>query len=130
MSVPVTGLYAGLLSVILAVLTVRVTRRRRAKKIGILDRGDQEMIQAIRVHGNFTEYVPAILILMAALELNGVPYYVIHAMGGMALLSRVSHAVGLSRTIRGGKLRIYGMFGTISLLIAGGVGAVLWSLIR
>jgi len=126
MSVPVTSLYAGLLSLMLVVLTIRVIKRRWSKKIGILDGGDQEMAQAIRVHGNFTEYVPMILLLMVIFELNGVSLYVLHAMGITVLLTRVLHSIGLSRTTKGGLFRVYGMRGTVYMLAAAGCGAVLW----
>ena len=35
-------------------------------------KGDDEMLQAIRAHGNFTEYVPNMLMLLFLLERSGV----------------------------------------------------------
>ncbi len=124
MFVPITGFYGGLFAIMLVVLTRRVVRRRRSKHIGILSGGDQEMAQAIRVHGNFIEYVPIVLILMALLELNGMPFYVLHALGITMLAGRIAHAMGLSRTVRGGNARIYGMYATAAVLMIGGVLAM------
>ena len=126
MNLPVTSLYAGLMAFMLLVLTIRVVRTRREKKIGILSGGDQEMAQAIRVHGNFTEYVPMVLILMIITELNDIPVLFLHAMGVVLLSSRFIHAIGLNRTVKGGKYRVYGMYATAVLLVSGGGVAVLW----
>ena len=125
MPVPVTMLYAGLFAIMLAVLSVRVVRFRRSKKIGILTGDDQEMAQAVRVHGNFTEYVPMALILMALLELNGAPSLSIHTMGIVFAVGRLLHAIGLTQTIRGGKLRVVGMLLTFVVLVSGGATALL-----
>ena len=130
MIVYVTGFYAGFLAIMLVVLTKRVVGLRYAKKIGIDTGADKEMIQAVRVHGNFTEYVPIILILMGILELNGTPSIYLHVMGIVLVISRISHAIGLSRTIRGGKLRVYGMFATIMMLVAGGGASMVLSILH
>ncbi len=129
MIVPVTSFYAGVLAFMLLVLTIRVTRNRRRKRIGILSGDDQEMAQAIRVHGNFIEYVPILLILMTVLELNGISPYFLHAIGFILVISRLSHAIGLSRSTKGGKLRVYGMYATAIMLTAGGGLAVVWPFI-
>lgn len=129
MNVPVTSLYAGLLAFMYLVLTLRVTRQRRQKRIGILNGDDQEMAQAVRVHGNFAEYVPLILVLMVVSELNQISSYFLHAMGIILLGSRISHAVGLTQTTRGGKCRIYGMYLTALLLSVGGGMAIVWPLL-
>jgi uncharacterized membrane protein YecN with MAPEG domain len=126
MSVPVTSLYAGLLAYMYLILTIRVTRNRHQKRIGILEGDDQEMAQAIRVHGNFSEYVPIILILMALSELNDLPPYFLHVMGIVVLGSRISHAIGLTQTTKGGKFRVYGMYATAFVLVIGGGVAIVW----
>jgi len=130
MVVYVTGIYAGFLAIMLVVLTKRVVNLRYAKKIGIETGADKEMTQAVRVHGNFTEYVPIILILMGILELNGTPSVYLHVMGSVLIISRISHAIGLGRTTRGGKLRVYGMYATVVLLVAGGGASILLSILH
>jgi len=130
MVVYITGIYAGFLAIMLVILTKRVVNLRHAKKIGIETGADKELTQAVRVHGNFTEYAPIILILMGILELNGMPSVYLHVMGSVLVISRISHAVGLSRTTRGGKLRVYGMFATITLLVAGGGASILFSILH
>jgi len=53
------------------------------------------MRAAIRAHGNFAEYVPLTLLLMALCELAGVGALWLHV-GGLALLvGRILHAIGI-----------------------------------
>lgn len=57
-------LYAALLALIFVFLSVRTLRLRRTLQIGIGDGGNTEMLRAMRVHSNFSEYVPISLILI------------------------------------------------------------------
>ena len=62
---PVTALYAALLSIIFLVLAVRVIQVRRSEKIAIGDGGSAILTRRMRVHSNFAEYVPMALVLLA-----------------------------------------------------------------
>ena len=96
MHIPViTGLYAGLLAIVLLVLIVRVGMTRTRLRVSLMDGGNPEMAIAIRQHGNFTEMVPMCLILIGILELQGVSIYVIHALGIVLLVCRLIHPFGL-----------------------------------
>lgn len=94
---PITALYAGLLGILLLFLSIWVVTFRWRRKIGIGDDGSREMQRAIRVHANFTEYVPTVLILMAINELGGESPLWIHGLGATLLIGRLLHALGLSR---------------------------------
>ena len=93
----VTMLYGGSLALWFLVLSARVVGRRRAG-IGLGDGGDTLMLRAIRGHGNFAEYVPLALILLAALELNGTSIYVLHGLGIALLAGRLLHGYAFSFT--------------------------------
>jgi uncharacterized membrane protein YecN with MAPEG domain len=93
----VTMLYGGSLALWFLVLSARVVGRRRAG-IALGDGGDKLMLRAIRGHGNFAEYVPLALILLAALELNGMSLYVLHGLGIVLLAGRLLHGYALSFT--------------------------------
>ena len=96
MHVPViTGLYAGLLGILLVVLIVRVGWTRKRVRVALMDGGNPELMVAIRQHGNFIEMVPMCLILIGILELQGVSIYVIHALGIVLLVCRLIHPFGL-----------------------------------
>lgn len=93
----VTMLYGGSLALWFLVLSAWVVRRRRAG-IHLGDGGDTLMLRAIRGHGNFAEYVPLALILLAALELNGTSLYVLHGLGFALLVGRLLHGYAFSFT--------------------------------
>ncbi len=93
----VTPLYAGLLVLWFLVLAWRVIRRR-GHGISLGDGGDPAMLRVIRGHGNFAEYVPLALLLLAILELCNFSAYVLHGLGAMLLVGRLLHGYSLSFT--------------------------------
>jgi uncharacterized protein len=96
MSVAVVTFYAGLNGLIALVLAALVVRQRGKTKTGLGTGGHPAMEQAIRVHGNFIEYVPLILILLLLLELGGLAPLWLHLMGITLTLGRILHAWGLT----------------------------------
>jgi uncharacterized membrane protein YecN with MAPEG domain len=56
------------------------TSVRRKAKIFIGDGGDDEMLRAMRMHANFSEYAPIILILLAFVDLLGGPIWILHSL--------------------------------------------------
>jgi len=95
MSAPITALWAGLLGLLMLALAIQVVRTRVTEKVGFGDGGNPLMLQRIRVHGNFVEYVPMVLLLMLVLELDGTPPGVLHALGASLFVARLLHAFGL-----------------------------------
>jgi uncharacterized membrane protein YecN with MAPEG domain len=93
----ITPFYAGLLAFWFLILSVRVVQRRQAG-IVLGDGGDARMLRLIRGHGNFAEYVPLILLMMALLELGHTSTYVLHALGLGLLAARLLHGLALSFT--------------------------------
>ena len=106
----VTALYAALLALLLFILSIRVIGLRGNPAFAFIaqSRGDDELLQrAIRAHGNFTEYVPTMLILLYFLETSGLSAGLLHAFAGAFLLGRMVHGVcmGFMRSamlLRGG----------------------------
>ncbi|HEV7822706.1 MAG TPA: MAPEG family protein [Burkholderiales bacterium] len=94
----VTPLYAGLLALLLLVLSIRVIRRRGRDKISIGDGGNTSMSRVIRGHANFTEYVPLALLLMLMLEMSHFSIYVLHGLGIVLLIARLLHGYAFSFT--------------------------------
>ena len=68
----ITLIYAGLLGLLFLLLSFWVVKRRAQFKVMIGEGEAPEMRSAIRAHGNFAEYVPLTLLLMALCELAGV----------------------------------------------------------
>jgi uncharacterized membrane protein YecN with MAPEG domain len=96
MPLPIVSLYAGINGLIALALAVRVVRQRSKTGTSLGSGGHAALEQAIRVHGNFIEYVPLVLILLALLELDGTPALRLHVLGAALTLGRILHAWGLS----------------------------------
>ena len=124
----ITLLYAGLLALLFVALTVRVIQLRGRRKVGIGDGGHEDLALAIRVHANFVEFVPLVLILMALLEATAAPAIALHVIGIVLVVSRLAHAQGLSGSQGASPGRFVGAAGTMLLLVVCGVWAVLRSL--
>ena len=94
-AVPITAITTALLALMLLVISVRVTMLRRRKKVSFLDGGDADLRVAIRVQGNFTEYVPMLLILMGLIEAMHFSPAVVYVFGAALIVARAAHALGL-----------------------------------
>ncbi|HKE47498.1 MAG TPA: MAPEG family protein [Rhodanobacteraceae bacterium] len=114
----ITGLYAALAALLIVILGMRVTLRRRVAKIGIGSGGDAVLAQRIRVHANATEYLPLSLLLLLILELNQTQPLLLHVFGCVLIASRVFHAVGLSSSTTASPGRAVGISLTWLVLVA------------
>jgi hypothetical protein len=108
MSFPVTALYVLPLILIFLALFIRVSARRTEIKASIGDAGDTALHERIRHHGNFVEWVPFVLILMLLAEAGGANSIALHSAGGLLVLGRVLHPLGLRADAPGNPLRIAG----------------------
>jgi hypothetical protein len=111
--------YVALLAILGVALTVRVIGRRRAAGVGIGDGGDRDLARLIRVHGNFSETAPIMMILLIALALTGAREWMVHLVGISAILGRLLHAVGLGRSIGASWPREAGMALTFTAILSG-----------
>jgi uncharacterized membrane protein YecN with MAPEG domain len=124
----ITPFYAGLLAFWFLVLSVKVVQRRQAG-IVLGDGGDPRMLRLIRGHGNFAEYVPLILLMMALLELGHTSTYVLHALGIGLLVARLLHGFALSFTQHFRFGRFYGAALTF-LILAVAAALCVWQGVR
>lgn len=121
MPLPVTALYAGLLGLWLLTLTARVILMRRGAQVSLGDGGDKLLQRRIRAHGNFTEYVPLCLLLLALLELQELGALWLHIFGLMLLVGRLLHGYALGFTGHS-PLRVPGT--VLTLFALGGLSLV------
>lgn len=89
-------------------LTANVILKRNKLRIGIGSGKDTSMALAVRVHGNFAEYVPLISLMLIVLELNLTPWWLLHLFWGCLVLGRVIHAQGLSKSAGKSNGRVLG----------------------
>lgn len=118
----ITPLYAGILALWYVALSARVIARRRGAGIALGDGGDLDMQRRIRGHGNFAEYVPLALLLMALIEIGGATsILVLHALGITLVVARLLHGYALSFSASFFLGRFLGTLLTFLVLIVAGV---------
>jgi uncharacterized membrane protein YecN with MAPEG domain len=121
-AIPITAVFAALLTLLLVGLSVRVTVLRAKKKISFFDGGDPEMGRALRAQGNFIEYVPMALVLMGLMESSGASSGLMYGFGAVLLAARFVHAWGLYSDVF--KARVAGTSATWFLLVAGALAVL------
>ena len=126
MPIPITALYAGLLTIFALVLSARAGSFRGKAGISMLfgEPVNQELVVRVRVHQNFLEYVPLLLLLMAVIELSGGSSTFLYVVGTLLLISRVAHAVGLKFDSMSHPGRLIGAAGTALLSLVAAIYAV------
>lgn len=117
-------LWSGLLGLLYLALAAYVVRHRYRTRIGIGDGGDPALSRAIRVHGNFAEYVPLALVLLLLLALAGWGSLYIHVLGGTLFVARAAHALGLAGSDGPSVGRGIGMLGTWGVIAAASIMAL------
>ena len=124
MPVAITALYAAILGLVLIGLAARIARLRNQTKIGIGYEGSDVLSRAVRAHGNFIEYAPIGLILMALIELNGAPAGLLHGLGAALVIGRLLHAWGLSGSVGVSFGRVAGSIATWATIVVGALFAL------
>ena len=118
MPLAISGLYISLTALLTVLLTYRVIKLRRTHKIGIGSAGNESLTLAQRVHGNLLENAPIALLLLVVAELNGSNSLMLHAFGGVWILARVLHAIGLTQGQGGYHIgRFWGMILTWCVIV-------------
>lgn len=102
MLIQTTLIYAGLLGLLLVILSFNVMQNW-VRVTGKGQETDRDMRRAERILASFVEYVPLALILLVLIELRGAPPVVLHALGGILVAARLMHAYG-SNPFKGASL--------------------------
>lgn len=121
-----TPYYASFLALIYVALSFNVIRFRLKMRIPFGDGKDILLKRAIRVHGNFSEYVPIALLMIYFVELKTDNLVLIHSLCSAFILARISHIYGVSQLKENMIFRVFGLFITgtvictcaISILLA------------
>lgn len=121
---PVTLVTAGLCGLLYFLLSYRVVQVRRSAGVALGDGGDNELLQRIRAHANFAEYVPFCLILIFVVEnsLDVSPAW-LWIIGLALVVVRAMHAVGMAKG-GGNAWRVIGTAGTWTILVSLSVAAL------
>jgi uncharacterized membrane protein YecN with MAPEG domain len=126
----VTSIIAAALTIIFVKLSLAVIGLRRKNKVGLGSGGHEDLERAIRAQGNFAEYVPFGIILIACLELNGAPWWLLAIPGIALIMGRLIHAKGIQVPPPDFSKRVLGMKLTFATLITLAVLNLAWTLYR
>lgn len=85
----ITTLFAGLIGLLLLVLSWRVIQARGAESKS--DDGAEKLKRRIRGQGNLIEYAPTALILLGLLEYQQAPEWFLWATGALFFIGRLFH---------------------------------------
>lgn len=125
---PITALYAAILTPLFLALSIRVVMRRNSVRTTLGDGGDAALRRRIRVHGNFCEYTPIALILLALAESLETPPWALHVTGLALVAGRLLHAYGVSHPDETLAWRIAGMAATLASLVLGALACLFGAL--
>ena len=119
MQLPITLFYAAILTIFALVLSFGAGSFRGKTGLSVLfgDPANMELAEKVRRHQNFLEYVPMLLIVMGAIELNGGSSTFLHVVGALLIVVRIAHAVGLKHDNMGNPGRLIGAGGTALLTL-------------
>ena len=126
----ITSIIASVLTIIFVRLSFAVIRLRRKNKVGLGSGGHEELERAIRAQGNFAEYVPFGIMLIACLEINGAPWWLVAVPGITLIAGRLIHAKGINVPPPDFSQRVLGMKFTFNTLIALVVLNLGWTLYK
>lgn len=99
-------------------------KRRRQLRVLLGAGGQQELEWAIRAQGNFAEYVPISLILIACAEFNKTDWRLLVLFAVILVLGRSLHAYGFLFARDNLNFRVKGMMLTFLVII----GLSLWNI--
>ena len=106
----ITAFFSSILALIFYKLSINVIRLRRKYKVSLgSSKKNKDLNQAIRAHGNLSEFLPIGLILLACLEVNHLPKIVVFMCGLFFLIGRYLHATSFLKEEIDSSNRVLGM---------------------
>jgi len=106
----ITAFFSSILALIFYKLSINVIRLRRKYKVSLgSSKKYKDLEQAIRAHGNLSEFLPIGLILLACLEVNHLPKIVVFMCGLFFLIGRYLHATSFLKEEIDSSNRVLGM---------------------
>lgn len=94
---PVTTFTAAILGLLFLILSAWVIAGRFSHGVSLGDGGKEPMTVRIRIHANFAEQVPLILLLMALVErAHGLRFY-LEIIAAILIVGRLIHPIGMMR---------------------------------
>ena len=109
-------LVTAILLFVFIALSINAAFTRRKSGLAVGEADNENLLRAVRAHGNFTEYTPMFLISLFLIDHVSKNCEYILVIGSVFVLGRISHAT--SMFLKKGILRITGMFLTFTPLLS------------
>ena len=93
----ISAIYAAPAALLILWLSLNVIKLRHREGVNLGDGDSDSLRLAIATQSNAVEYIPIALLLLFALEANGSPLMLIHALGVAILGARLLHAQAMLR---------------------------------
>lgn len=90
---PITSLLAAFFSLMMVALSLQVSIRRMQSRTAFGDGDESVLRRRVRAHGNFVEYMPLALVVIALLEVGGAPATLTGVLALGFATSRILHAL-------------------------------------
>ena len=123
---PITPVFAAIFVLIYVVLTFGVVRRRFGKKISLGTGEDRDLEKAIRIHGNFAEYVPLSLLLFWFVETITFNRTLVLVLASVLLVARICHVIGMKNPRSYLVLRQAGILATLGVMLVASL-VLIWN---
>ncbi|MEO1046054.1 MAG: MAPEG family protein [Pseudomonadota bacterium] len=123
MTLPVTALTAAILAIMILATAISTVRQRFKAGTPFGDGKVEELVKAMRAHGNLVEHAPMAVIMIALLEMVPANHWILTGIAVLFLASRAAHIVGIhqqtepSKPPLGRSLGVIGTWLTYALLI-------------
>jgi uncharacterized membrane protein YecN with MAPEG domain len=119
-----TPIFVAIFVLMFVGLSLNVIRFRLSKKVSLGDGDDRDLRVAIRMHGNFAEYIPIALILLWCVEQFTYNSGLVLILGSILFVARLAHVVGMQNSKKYFVLRQIGVLATHGVLIVGSIHLV------
>jgi uncharacterized protein len=124
----VTSVFCAVLTFIFMRLSFQVVSIRKRTQLWLRPDGNEELERAIRAQTSFITYVPIGVVMVACLELNGAPWYLLVFMAMFLVIGRVLYIAGVTDPSGNEKKRNLGIAFTFAALLCLGVLNIIWPL--
>ena len=121
----ITIQYLAVLALIFSALALMVVFLRQRHRVPFGDGDNHDLMRAIRAHGNFAEWVPTTVAIVAALEMLGGSSGQIHGLMAALVVARVAHPLAFALPTGSGGYRAARIVGALTTWFVLTIGAIL-----
>ena len=129
METQITLITTGILGILFFIHSIRTIAGRKLTKTNLGDGGTDLMVRRIRIHGNFAEYIPFLLLVLLLLEIRQTATSALVAYASMLIVGRVLHFYGLYSQESPMWARVSGMHLTLWPLLVGSIYLLYFALL-